>query len=300
MAALHCTNTKTEYMRRLEVFHTKTGQDEHLDKLLSEILPPAVATIELDLKKRTQFNILSIGCGDGRTDLAILKIINGCIERLKDFQGVFGEIELFNRGIDPNDIFLDIYKKMLENLPEELRHRHINFEIYPPRTFRDYAVQPKGDVKFDVVQIIQSLYFIDDIEEMLVHCYNTELREKGLIVICSAGPKNLMCVIEKYDKSLGLLALELLNQSLHAVLEKYSWQFEEYTEEHDFDVSDVFDETSEEGNALLDFLRFKIDFRSNSSSEDVQKFLDSIKKNSVHKDGKYFAHFEQKIIIIHK
>ena len=118
-----------------------------------------------------------------------------------------------------------------------------------------------------------------------------------MMVMCLAGPKMLMFLVELQNKNSGLTTYEVIS----SVIEKYSWKYEEHTNENEFDVSDVFDETSKEGNDLLDFLRFTVDFRSNNTPEDVQRvFLDLIQIYSVSRDGKYFVNCEQKIIIIHE
>ena len=299
MSNLHWKNSEAEYRRRLKVYVDKTKQNEKLFELLRDVLPPAIASIGYDLKQQSQINILSIGSGEGKTDFEILKIIKCNFKSLKEIQGVVDPIKMLNRAIEPNQNAMDIYKAAVEHLQEEFNTEEVVFDLDPPRTFEDYAVEPKGDVKFDIVQFIHSLYYID-VEEALVHCYNVELREKGTMVICIAGVSDMMGMLETQEKTLGLPKYGLTNENLSSVLQKYSWKFEEHIEEHCYNISEVFDARSEEGSLFLDFFRFEINFRSSNSHEVVSKFLDKMKKYCLCKDGKYFANSVQRIVLIHK
>jgi len=84
------------------------------------------------------------------------------------------------------------------------------------------------------------------------------------------------------------------------IADKNSWKYSTYIKETSFDVSDVFDENSVEGNLLLDFLVFQRHFRSQGKREVVDDTLKMIKDNSVYKDGKYFATYTQSIVVINK
>lgn len=297
MTTLDWKDTAQEYWFNLRVFRDITKQNEKLYDFLSEVLPAAINVLKIDLCKQKEINILSVGSGDGQTDLAIVKIVKEYIEKRKKHQGVEGAVKLLNRAIEPDEKALDVYENEVKSLQKDLDN--VVFDLQPPRVFDVYSAEPKGDTKFDIVHFFHCFYYID-VEAALVHCYNSELRERGMIIICLATSNHLICSIARLYKMKGPYCFDQINESISKTIEKHAWKCKEYIEEHDFDVSEVFDEKSKEGNAFLDFLMLTVHFRASTSPEDVQEVLDIIKKMSIYRDGKYYAKLQQRIAIIYK
>ena len=70
----------------------------------------------LPLHGGKQFNILSVGSGDGEKDLFIVKISKD--ELQKSEKGRF--MKIFNRAIEPNAYSCGLYKAAIENLRASL------------------------------------------------------------------------------------------------------------------------------------------------------------------------------------
>ncbi|KAK3744007.1 hypothetical protein QZH41_001503 [Actinostola sp. cb2023] len=198
-------------------------------------------------------------------------------------------MSIFNRAIEPIQHSLDLYKAALANLPKELHNTKITFDMDQPKTFQEYMMEGKKTVQFDIVHFIHSLYYID-VEKALTHCYENELGEKGLIICVLVVEDDIMyCIQQKQlDKSQNCPALEKGKEVLK-VADKNSWKYQEHIQEFYFDVTEIFDEKSVEGNLLLDFLVVTFDFRSNTSQKNVEQYLDLIRKKCVIRDGKYLA-----------
>ncbi|KXJ18985.1 hypothetical protein AC249_AIPGENE19910 [Exaiptasia diaphana] len=57
---------------------------------------------------------------------------------------------MLNRAIEPNKNAMDIYKAAVENIGDEFNSEEVSFDLDPPRTFADYAVQPKDCGRPDI------------------------------------------------------------------------------------------------------------------------------------------------------
>nr|XP_006814692.1 PREDICTED: histamine N-methyltransferase-like [Saccoglossus kowalevskii] len=70
--------------------------------------------------------------------------------------------------------------------------------------------------------------------------------------------------------------------------------------EDPYDISDVFDESSNEGNLLLDFLVQRSGFRKCAPSDDQEKVLTFLKDNSVFENGKYWFRCDEEDVVAMK
>ena len=138
-----------------------------------------------------QLNILSVGSGNGEKDLLVLKVIRESL-RSTD-KGA--EVKIFNRAIEPNTCFCDLYNEAIENMQQATK-----FEICE-QSFQEYSQHTeKEPVKFDLVHFIHSIYYVD-MEEALCHCFEKELGENGVFV-CIVSDHDLMdLVLAKQSKN---------------------------------------------------------------------------------------------------
>jgi len=295
---LNCTTFADDYRPRYKVFLQKTQQGKKLCEALKELIPKALKCIGLDFTELREYKVLSFGSSDGTTDIDLLKLIRGLISENAEAFGTHGPIKIFNRAIEPDECSLELYKTAVNNLPEDLSSdaemTEISFEIGRPRTTQEYIAensQAEPNMKFDMIHLIHSIYYLhEDLENVLKHCYERELGDKGIIICVFANAGDLMSIVKNENAMSYMLPQDRTNDVLE-IAEKYGWQYDSHIKEHYYDVSDAFDEKSTEGNLLLDFLVFKNRFRSLGKSEDIDKFVGIIKKNSLK---------SQRIIIIYK
>ena len=271
-------------------------------EILGRHIPPLIQTASLSCRQqRSSFNILSVGGGTGEMDMKIMKIIEK--ELQKSDQG--RHMKIFNRAIEPNEYSCGLYKAAIENLQSPLNSECTEFEICQ-QTFQEYkeSQQRQEDtVKFDMVHFIHSIYYVD-IKEALMHCFEKELSERGVLVCLIAGHDLIYWVTlrqnsqwhgrekdsEKYET-----AEEIIN-----IAKSNGWKYEIYSQEYAIDVTDVFDEKSNEGNLLLDFLTHTVNFRETADQQLVEETLALIKEVTTVKDGKRFGDKKESLIIIYK
>ena len=158
-------------------------------------------------------------------------------------------------------------------------------------------------MKFDMVHFIHSIYCVD-IKQALMHCFEKELSEKGVLVCLIEGQDLIYWVTSRQNsqwheqvKDCGQFetAKEIIK-----IAETKGWKHEIYRQEYSIDVTDVLDEKSTEGNLLLDFLTHTVNFREMADKQLVEETLALIKELTTVKDGKRLGDKKESLIIIYK
>ena len=272
-------------------------------ELLRHHIPPLVQTASPPwFQQRSSFNVLSVGGGTGEIDMEIMKIIKK--ELQKSDQG--RHVKIFNRAIEPNEYSCGLYKAAIENLPSPLNDDLTEVEICQ-QTFQEYKErqqrQEAGSVKFDMVHFIHSTYHVD-IKQALMHCFEKELIEQGVLVCLVEGQDLIYWVTSRQniqwpgrDKNSEIYETA---EEIVKIAKSNGWKHEIYSQEYSTDVTDVFDEKSTEGNLLLDFLTHTVNFRETADKQLVEETLALIKELTTVKDGKRFGDKKESLIIIYK
>lgn len=285
------------YIDCFNLFETKCDQFRKVEEMLRERLPSLVPR---RLHDSQQLNILSVGSGNGEKDLLVLKVIRESL-RSND-NGT--EVKIFNRGIEPNTYFCDLYNEAIENMLTPSDDQATEFEICE-QSFQEYSQHTeKEPVKFDVVHFIHSIYYLD-MEEALCHCFEKELGENGVFVCIVSGLDLINLVLAKqpsngYGQKDGAIEnLEKAGQLIEIAKSK-GWKHEVYMNEYSIDVTEVFDPKSTEGNLLLDFLTHTINFRETAEKQVVEETLAVVRDHTVFKDGKRLGKKKDWLIALYK
>ena len=233
--------------------------------------------------------------------MEIIKIIEN--ELQKSDQG--RPMKIFNRAIEPTEYSCSVYKAAIENLPSPLDSECTEFEICQ-QTFQEYKESQQGQedtVKFDMVHFIHSLYYVD-IKEGLMHCFEKELTEQGVLVCLISGQDLIYWVKSKQNSQWHGREKDSEKhetpEEIIDIAKSNGWKHEIYSQEYAIDVTDVFDEKSTEGNLLLDFLTHTVNFRETTDKKLVEETLALIKELTTVKDGKRFGDKKESLIIIYK
>ena len=280
------------YIDCFNLFETKCDQFRKVEEMLRERLPSLVPR---RLHDSQQLNILSVGSGNGEKDLLVLKVIRESL-RSND-KGT--ELKIFNRAIEPNTCFCDLYNEAIENMQQATK-----FEICE-QSFQEYSQHTeKEPVKFDLVHFIHSIYYVD-MEEALCHCFEKELGENGVFV-CIVSDHDLMdLVLAKQSKNRHPQEdgtsenLEKVQQLLEIAKSK-GWKHEVYIKDYSIDVTEVFDPKSTEGNLLLDFLTHTVNFRGTTEKQLMEETLAMVRDHTVLKDGKRLGKMRDGFIALKK
>lgn len=117
-----------------------------------------------------------------------------------------------------------------------------------------------------------------------------ELSEDGRIVCIVRD----MAFVERGGQKI------LSSENILKVADENRWKYETFPQEILIDITDIFEEESEEGNVLLDFLTTVKKFRVETSATEVKQALQAFEEASVEKDGKLFLKRANNLVIIHR
>lgn len=246
----------------------------------------------LDAKR--EIKILAVGTGSGEIDIDFLNEIVRCgKERLGDY----GYSVLY-QVVEPNASNIEFFRNTVSN---NTKYSRINFKWFTG-TFERFCDEFKSREyepnKFDFVHFARCFYHIDSVKAF-DYTYDHLLAKNGI-----------MCGIGENDNSFWPKMMQFLaNHKMEhdcftvsgAVSQNYflpgwlnlararDWRYESYVQGYHFDVTPMFDPSSKDGNALLDFIMHAKSARQTikrSTLDDFFKLLDNNKVEKIMiKDG---------------
>ena len=283
------------YFKAFNVFIAKSKLK--VTDIVRSHMPSVVQRLLPKCQQRLCLNVLGVGSGTGETDMEIVKTIK---QELRKNQQSY-DMKIYHRAIEPNVYACGIFKAATENLPSLLDDQQIQFDIWQ-QTFQEYEQSQKEPTKFDIVHFMHSIYYLD-IEQTLAHCLDKELSDGGQIVCLVEGKDLLHWLLAKQRQTSHEEGSSENKDAADKIIEiagKNGWKYEMYTQDHEIDVTEVFDVNSIEGNLLLDFLTHTVNFRETSDKQLVEEVLTLIKNLTIVKDGKYIGEKKESLVIIYK
>lgn len=288
------------YNKSFEEFRKKTNEVARDKEILSSYLPNVVSKI-LQGHQRSQFNVLSIGCGDGEMDRYIVKFIKEELQKHEKHKNT----DIFTCAIDPSGHAVSKYKTHIDKSPND---DQIAYSVLK-KSFEEYKleqlskIKSNEEVKFDIVFFIHSIYYVDP-EEALVFCFEEELQMNGQVVCVVEGRDLMSLVLANIKPTLqsGKPAPdESYAEKFQKIAEKRGWKVDLHMQEYSIDVTAIFDEKSKEGNLLLDFLTQVKNFRTETEEKKVDEILQLIKESSeVMENGRRLGKKIDGVMIISK
>lgn len=186
------------YDKCLEEFQKKTNELSKDQEIINRYLPDVVSKI-LQGHQRSEFNILSIGCGDGEMDRYIVKVIREELQRHEKHKNT----KIFTRAIDPNGHALRQYEAHIDRSRND---DQIAYSVLQ-KTFEEYKqeqtskTKSEEEVKFDIVHFIHSIYYMDP-EKALAYCFEKELHENGQVVCVAVDRDPISLVVANVGPAL--------------------------------------------------------------------------------------------------
>ena len=232
-----------------------------------------------------------MGCGDGSSrDLLILEAVANYLSTREVSRPV-----IFNKAIEPRLKALSIFQSSAQSWKRENNQSTVSFSWFSG-TWQDYQEETKQNPeKFHLIHFGQSIYYLQA-EEALRDCLENRLVEDGLIVCMIAGEDG---PITRYYKEFNFTHCS--TQTLIDVAAKNGWRHEVYHLDQYVDVTTIFDETSVEGNLLLDFLTQTVNFRTVNDKKRVTEVIQFWLDNAVvSDDGRMLVQGKLGVIVIFK
>ena len=263
------------YLKSYKVYLTRSTQQKETLTWIQENLPNVLKRAGTKPKSpNAPFKVLGVGCGDGSSgDLLILEAVANFLSTKEVSRPV-----IYNKSIEPSLKALSTFQDSAQGWKQENKQNEVFFSWFSG-TWQDYQEETKQDPdKFHLIHFGQSMYYLEA-EEALRDCLEYRLAKDGVIVCMIAGEDAPM---KRYFKQFNFTCFSI--QPLVDIVAKNGWRHEVYHLDQHVDVTTIFDESSVEGNLLLDFLTQTVDFRKVNDEKKVTEVMQFWLDNSVVSD----------------
>ncbi|XP_067058136.1 histamine N-methyltransferase-like [Acropora muricata] len=283
------------YHRAFQLVQTKSN----LNEVIRDYCIRATAGFVEQLRffpRNQVLNVLSIGSGDGKHDIEILKTL---ARGLTSLDGQSSKPSIQAWIVEPSCLIAD-FMQSVSSLPEELSNRaNVSFQ-WNKMTFQEFsgASLERNNDTFHFIHFVCSLYYAEA-EESLTQCFK-KLERGGAILCVIAGEESLFAKLSKRDDV--PISNIYTGKEIIAIARRNNWRYEEIpTVNYEMDISGLFDENSPTGNLMLDFLTHTVNFRLTADRALFSEIMDLIRQSSITDEkGKTLLKFETAAVFIYK
>ncbi|XP_077986200.1 histamine N-methyltransferase-like [Glandiceps talaboti] len=253
------------YDQAFKVYQTKTKRHTKTLTACSDFLPKIILENHrcagTQVNDTSVFRYLGVGSGAGMPDITLLEQLQ------KSFRSIKATI------VDPNPALTEKFK---QNLTENSCHLPgVTFD-FKLMTFEEY-MSVSEDEMFDCIVGINSLYHVDNPDET-VRWLHSKLNDSGTLIFQVTSVNNSFPVLwSKFPVLLSTRLRKVTPDLIEASLKRSNAKdIKVITLEADVDVTECFDEDSNEGSLLLDFMTQAVRFRTTAPPilvRDVLQFM---------------------------
>ncbi|XP_041481066.1 histamine N-methyltransferase B-like [Lytechinus variegatus] len=241
------------YTKMFQVYAKKSNKFSHLVNWTEEVFPKMVLEkLRESFSAKTQINMLGIGTGSGEMDRKMAASINAHFKSVR------------NVVVEPAKRQLEIYHSALEETKSEFSG--IDFDLRQ-MVFDKYREQEgKRPPKYHFISAIQSIYYIDDINDTLRYLYDC-LEDGGVMLITTLSDMGgFRQVWSSFPQIQDVVGPYPGTNDIRKHLSDLNIPFEENLQKSQADITSCFQEGSKEGQLIIDFLSQIIDLRGTAPS----------------------------------
>ena len=279
------------YAKCFDAFKSKSTEPASWTSSLKTILPKLFKCNWDDSKFPTNFKTLSVGCADGDGgDLLICDIVKKFLPESSQ------KPTIFYQAVEPNADSLAIFRTSADSWAQQNSSVESCFQWFTGG-WQDYQSGTKQDPeKFHFIHFLHSLYYMPDVEEILRDCILNRMTSDGLIlcVLCSDSP------FVRFSEAHNLPRFPS-NETIKSVVRKNGWRYDCFSIPYHVDITEILDQSSLEGNLLLDFSTHVKDYRAvcdKSQLESVEEYW--LKNSKVGDNGKRITAGQSEAVIVYK
>ncbi|XP_077980180.1 histamine N-methyltransferase-like [Glandiceps talaboti] len=256
---------------------------EQWDKHWTDIL----MGVPFDADNDSEIQMLTVGSGEGYRDCLIIKHL---VQRYP---------RVYVRVIEPVMEQVKLFKDKTVEIKKE--HPGVSFDWHI-KTFEKYLEDCQAEDKdhgFHLVVACHSLYYMDVWRCALDHMCNLVKTNGLLTVTMTRGDSDCGTLLKKYRQLEGNDMHLMLSDDVHSYLmtKTTNLKVDAYPRTSLYDISEVFDEKSETGNMILDFIMERAKFRETAPQNFQDEVLTFLKDNSSEKDGgQWFRGDEEDVV----
>ncbi|XP_070564428.1 histamine N-methyltransferase B-like [Ptychodera flava] len=270
------------YAQAFMAYYKRTDRHKKTLQMFSDALPSLIIGNKDDNDDKVVFEYLGIGCGAGLSDLTLLQKLRRRFSSIKATM------------VEPSSKFLEEFNQNRGKTPNDLDD--VTFDCRQA-TFEEYQ-QSDGGARFDCVCVINVLEYVVNLDEMISWTYSA-LKENGTLILFFTSETNMFLKLCNHidQREINLIEPALVER----LLEKHNVRKIDRLElDATINITECFDETSEAGSHLLDFLTHAASFRSSAPAEMLRKVVDHLSRNSVKNDDGIYAPNNFTCLVVHK
>ena len=286
------------YVTALKLFEKKSSVRRVIMEYAQNVAEHTMNNLAKDCLESAEFRVLGVGSGHGQTDLRIVTAIAAAIESSQKRRAV-----IHTTIIEPSAMIAEFQTTVSCSLPQPLKDlADVSFEWHQMTLQKCMECSPKIEC-FDMVHFVASLYYMDA-EISLQNCFQRLVC--GGAIFCTVGPEDSffprLSRMLQDRVNLGSTKKLYTKVDLVNIAKRNNWKYEGLWKTHcTADITSCFDESSTEGQYLLDFLTHVPEFRVTTDRmiyEDVMQFLDN--ESTTDENGKKLIKPEITAVIIYK
>ena len=280
------------YRKSYKVYLSRLTQQKETLKWIQGNLPNVLKRAGTKPKSPdAPLKVLGMGCGDGSSgDLLILEAVANYLSTKEESRPV-----IYNKSIEPRSKALSVFQSSAQAWERENNQNKVSFSWFSG-TWQDYQEGTKQNPdKFHLIHFGSCVYYLQA-EATLRDCLENRLVEDGLMVCMISGEDG---PIARYFEQFNFTHCS--TQTLIDYAAKNGWRHDVYHLDQHVDVTTIFDESSVEGNLLLDFLTQTVNFGTVNDKKNVTEVMQFWLDNSVvNDDGKRVVQGKLGVIVIFK
>ncbi|XP_070573691.1 histamine N-methyltransferase-like [Ptychodera flava] len=205
--------------------------------------------------------------------------------------------------VEPNVAEVDKFKSLVASKQEQGQWTRVRFEFHQT-TIENYLEESQRRVaedNFDIIHTIHCVYTMPDPGAIFVGLYG-RLQKGGMLLNTMAAGSLEQLYVKEREINPALRSC-VGSASLRRIIQRRLPDVEINTiyKKMALLADECFKEESREGNMLLDFLTYTLDFRKSVSETVLSDFMAFMREECCYeKDGKLFLHKDDEDIVIFK
>ncbi|XP_071785311.1 histamine N-methyltransferase-like [Asterias amurensis] len=218
-----------------------------------------VEQLPFKLKGNEELRVLGVGSGSGEMDSKMLSMLLQKYPRIT------------NRVVEPAVDQIVQYKALVQSKGHELQG--VNFD-WRQQTLDQYREADRDGAKFHFINAVHSMYYAEDVDSSLMYLY--DLLEPGgkLLIITISDDSGFWRLWNHFPGYQDHLMHFISSADVRSSLDRRNISYTQSHQKSRVEITKCLDETSEDGNLLVDFLIHIVKFKETASDAQYKEVME--------------------------
>ncbi|XP_078084165.1 histamine N-methyltransferase-like isoform X2 [Mustelus asterias] len=209
-------------------------------------------------------NVLGVGSGSGEIDFEILGRI----------QSKHPGLSIHNEVVEPNLHQISKYKELVKEKGEDL-NISFTWNQMSSEEFEKQNKERKESKKFDLIHMIQMLYFVENIHDTIKY-FHSLLETNGKLLIIHTSDDSGFHPL--WENMISRFSNNHFFPDVHKTLDEMRMKYRIYKLASDLDITECFIEGNENGERMLDFITQVAHFRKTVPADLTAELLQYVRQ----------------------